>query len=216
MYYLIGDIHGYADKLTGLYRKLERHVREEDTFIFLGDYIDRGPASYEVIDFLIYLQKKHQALFLKGNHEEMFINFMEDRDDEGIFLLNGGGSTIVSYKNNLGKFSIPAHHQAFYDNLILYFEGDDFIAVHAGLNPKVRKLQDQDERDLLWIRDSFYRADAKWAKTVIFGHTPTAMMPGEGLVRIDKKRNIIGIDSGVIFGSELVCLRWPDRKIFTS
>ncbi len=216
MYYLIGDIHGYLDKLASLFNKLDKQLTPQDVLIFLGDYIDRGPSSYEVVELLISISKKHKTVFLKGNHESMFLDYLNGVDTSGIFLMNGGNTTMLSYNRNRGGFKVPRHHMSFFEKLRLYYEGEDFIAVHAGLNPNIDRLTDQEEHDLIWIREPFFQSNKKWKKTIIFGHTPTAMFSEKGLIHIDKKRNIIGIDSGVIFGRDLVCLRWPDKDIVSS
>ncbi len=216
MHYLIGDIHGYLSRLVNLYNKLIKRVTEKDTLVFLGDYIDRGAHSYEVIDFLINISRApdFSSVFLKGNHEDMFMRYLRGEDQGGSYLLNGGDATIRSYIAHAGSLRLPAHHREFYEGLRLYYEGDDFIAVHAGLNPDINTAAAQDEHDLLWIRDKFYRADKRWDKTVVFGHTPTRLI-GSGSVYFDDERNIIGIDSGVIFGNPLSCLVWPEKKIIT-
>jgi len=216
MFYLIGDIHGNFGKLFNLYTTMVKQAVPEDIFIFLGDYIDRGGHSYEVIEFLLHLAKKHSAVFLKGNHEGMFMDYLSGKDIQGGFLLNGGEATIRSYVRNIGGFSVPGHHRLFLNTLKLYYEGDDFIAVHAGLNPSVEVLERQEEHDLLWIRDKFFRTEKRFKKTVIFGHTPTVYINGETSIYDDPERNIIGIDTGVIFGRNITCLRWPDRKVFIS
>lgn len=217
MYYLIGDIHGHIYKFINLFKKIRNNLTDQDTLIFLGDYIDRGEFSFEVVDFLISLSKAYNTYFLKGNHEAMFLDYLHDQKKKNdIFLFNGGDSTIRSYKKNCGEFSIPKNHMEFYNNLHLYYKSEDFIAVHAGLNPKINNIEDQEESDMIWIRDRFFRAAKKWEKTIIFGHTPTHFVTSEAGVYFDDTRNIIGIDSGVIYGKEISCLRWPDRKIFTS
>ncbi len=216
MIYFIGDIHGHLERLVSLVREINSELQENDTIVFLGDYIDRGIDSYEVIEFLIELSRYRKAVFLKGNHEDMMLKYLKGDDPNGIFLYNGGDMTIRSYKKNVGAFKLPFHHRDFFSGLRLVHEGEDFIAVHAGLNPAKKSLADQDERDLLWIRDKFFRSSKRWEKTVIFGHTPTSYMGHGDQVYIDKERNIIGIDSGVIFGRKMSCLRWPDRKIFYS
>lgn len=215
MYYIIGDIHGYFHRLVNLFNKLTKLVKEDDTIIFLGDYIDRGARSYEVIDFLIQISRTAglSSVFLKGNHEDMFLTYLRGEDDSGAFMLNGGDATIRSYIAHLGVFELPDHHRDFYNNLALYYEGDDFIAVHAGLNPGFNSMEEQEEYDLLWIREKFFRADKRWDKTIIFGHTPVSYIVHDGPLYMDNERNIIGIDSGVIFGNPLTCLAWPDRKI---
>ncbi len=216
MYYLIGDIHGYFKRLVNLFNKLKLRVREEDTIIFLGDYIDRGAHSYEVIDFLISVSRTPglSTVFLKGNHEDMFMSYLRGEDRNGLYIFNGGDATIKSYIAHQGEFRLPEHHREFFESLRLYYEGEDFIAVHAGLNPAA-PLQAQDEHDLIWIREKFFRADKRWDKTVIFGHTPTVYISGDSPVYIDEERNIIGIDTGVIFGKSLSCLVWPERSIIT-
>jgi serine/threonine protein phosphatase 1 len=98
----------------------------------------------------------------------------------------------------------------------MYYEGDDFIAVHAGLNPEEDDVRHQRERDLLWIREKFFRSGKRWEKTVIFGHTPTALFSRQEGIMIDEERNIIALDNGIIFGNALAGLRWPDRKIYYS
>lgn len=215
MYYIIGDIHGYLERLVALFNKLSSRITEKDTLIFLGDYIDRGPNSYEVIDFLIHVSRTPgvNCLFLKGNHEDMLLKYLSGEDRAGSFLFNGGDATIRSYVRQHGKFELPGHHEEFIRGLRLYYEGDDFIAVHAGLNPDAGALDEQEPNDLIWIREKFFRAEKRWDKTVIFGHTPVAYLGVKGPVYIDEKKNIIGIDSGVIFGNPLTCLVWPERKI---
>jgi len=217
VYYFIGDIHGHFKRLEALFKKLAPRFSGEggDTVIFLGDYIDRGPHSYEVVDFLIHLSRidTFRSVFLKGNHEDMFLSFLEGRDQGGSFLMNGGDATIRSYEVHEGRFHVPRRHMEFFRGLLRYYEGEDFIAVHAGLNPTIDTVEEQSEYDCVWIREAFYRAAKRWDKTVIFGHTPVPLIGHAGPVYFDESRNIIGIDSGVIFGRPLVCLTWPDREV---
>ena len=215
MFYLIGDIHGYLDRLISLTAVIGKELGEGDTVIFLGDYIDRGPWSYEVVEYLINFAGRHRTIFLSGNHEDMLKQFISRSEPFSPFLFNGGNETIRSYVRNRGSFDIPESHLDFYNNLLFYHEGEDFIAVHAGLNPKIDTIRDQTVHDMLWIRENFFNDARRWEKTVIFGHTPVLKMAPGRKVFSDPRRNIIGIDSGVIFGRELVCLRWPDRKIFS-
>ncbi len=215
MYYIIGDIHGYFKRLVTLVDQVTVRIQSADTIVFLGDYIDRGTQSYEVVDFLIELSRTStlSTVFLKGNHEDMFMNYLRGGDDTGAYIINGGDATIRSYIANRGVFELPEHHRVFFGSLRLYYEGKDFIAVHAGLNPGTAGLEAQDEYDLLWIREKFFLADKRWDKTVIFGHTPVSHLSGGAPVYDDPGRNIIGIDSGVIFGNQLTCLVWPTREI---
>lgn len=215
MFYIIGDIHGHFSKLEKLISIVGNDLKNDDTFIFLGDYIDRGPDSYEVIEFLIQLSSEYNTVFLTGNHEDMFLRFVTNGDNYNNYIRNGGGYTIKSYIKNLNDFKIPENHLKFFNKLKLYYEGDDFIAVHAGLNPAKAHLSEQIKYDLIWIRDDFYNYPGKWSKTIIFGHTPTPYIHNSDDVYIDETRNIIGLDTNAMSdGFPLTCMRWPDRKIY--
>jgi serine/threonine protein phosphatase 1 len=217
LYYLIGDIHGYYKRLVNLMDRLTVRVSEDDTIIFLGDYIDRGAYSYEVIDFLISCAMTGglNTVFLKGNHEDMLIGYLLGDERGGPYLLNGGEATIRSYIAHRGKMELPERHREFLKGLRLYYETDEFIAVHAGLNPAFTGLEAQSEHDMLWIREKFFRAEKRWDKTIIFGHTPMQYFSRTDGIYRDPERNIIGIDGGVIFGNPLVCLVWPTMEIIT-
>lgn len=216
-YYIIGDIHGCLSKLQNIYSKIQNIIKDEDMIIFLGDYIDRGMDSYKVIEFLMSLSEKHNTVFLKGNHESMLLEYINGDVDTDLFYYNGGDKTVVSYKKQFGVFRIPEKHLDFFNSLSLYYEGSNFIAVHAGLNPKIDNIEAQSEDEILWIRDQFFRADKKWEKTVIFGHTPTIYISEKKIgVYYDEARNIIGIDTGAVYGGMLTCLRWPDKTEFKS
>src|SRR4030042_6559285 len=99
MYYIIGDIHGYFKRLVNLFNNLKTHVKENDTIIFLGDYIDRGAHSYEVIDFLVSTSRTPgpATVFLKGNHEDMLMSYLRGEDQNGLYIYNGGGGTDRRY-----------------------------------------------------------------------------------------------------------------------
>jgi len=215
MYYIFGDIHGCYDRLVTLYGMVEKQICDDDGIIFLGDYIDRGKYSYEVVQYLLEIrERRNNTVFLRGNHEEMLIDYLEGRDSSGNYLYNGGEATKMSYRSNVGEFLMPRLHGEFFRTLSDYYEGDDFIAVHAGLRPGVARLEAQDREDLVWIREDFFRSKKRWKKTVIFGHTPTHHLHGRwGVVYFDDERNIIGIDTGAVYGGKLTCLVWPERKV---
>lgn len=215
-YYFIGDIHGYLKELTNLFLKISPNLTKDDVIVFLGDYVDRGEFSYEVIDFIISIQKKYNTVCLKGNHEEMFLQYLSRGDNENIYFANGGSATVKSYRKNLGELKLPKSHERFFDGLKFFHEGDDFIAVHAGLDPLKHDIDEQTEKDILWIREKFYRSEKKWEKTIIFGHTPTIYMASRSGIFIDTQKNIIGIDNGVVFNRNIICLRWPDLRTFES
>lgn len=213
MYYIIGDIHGCLSKLTSLYSQILPELKDDDTLIFLGDYIDRGDHSFEVVEFLITLPEYRKSVFLKGNHESMFMKFIAGEDIKRLYYYNGGDKTVAGYTRRFGYLNVPKSHREFFSALNPYYETEEFVAVHAGLNPKIYSIDMQDEEELIWIREKFFRSPGRWEKTVIFGHTPTAYLTGGGFeVYHDRVHNIIGIDTGAVYGGVLTCLRWPDLK----
>lgn len=196
MIYVIGDIHGCLDPLRGLMAQLR--PSEADEVIFLGDYVDRGPDSQGVIEYLLTLSGRYT--FLMGNHERMFLDFLQGKE-RALFLYNGGTATLDSYG---GLRGIPAAHLAFLDRLRLYYETQEYLFVHAGIRPGI-PVQEQDERDLLWIREEFYASSGRFPKTVVFGHTPMRE------VLMDEDR--IGIDTACVYGNKLTCLILPSRDV---
>jgi serine/threonine protein phosphatase 1 len=204
--FAVGDIHGCFDKLTALMEKIDIEWRR-DKLIFLGDYIDRGPDSYEVVEYLVNLKKQHpNIIFLKGNHEEMFENYLSGKNRLN-YLYDGGQQTLDSYMNHRKKdagYPVPEEHLDFIRALVLFHETDDYIFVHAGLKKGV-PVEKQRSDELLWIRDPFVRSRANFGKRVVFGHTPFL----EPLVEPNK----IGIDTGAVYRNRLTCVRLPDVTI---
>jgi serine/threonine protein phosphatase 1 len=206
--FVVGDIHGCFDKLCALMDKIPINFNR-DQLIFIGDYIDRGSSSLEVVDYLIDLKKRLPGtIFLKGNHEDMLENYL-DGSDRFTYLLNGGQQTLDAYlnrPNNPGEYPVPPAHIEFFNSLHLYYQTDDYIFVHAGLRKKV-PLESQKTIDLLWIRDEFIFTDFDFGKRVIFGHTPFK----EPLVQANK----IGIDTGAVYGNRLTCVQLPEIDFFS-
>jgi serine/threonine protein phosphatase 1 len=205
--YAIGDIHGCYDRLKKLMGKIPIDL-SRDTLVFIGDYIDRGSQSVDVVDYLIKLKKRFpETIFLRGNHEDMLGKFLSGADRFS-YLLNGGQQTLDSYlikPVDSEFFPIPPDHMEFYESLRLYYETDEFIFVHAGLRPKV-PLEFQKTEDLLWIRGKFVSSKYDFGKRVIFGHTPLK----KPLVEPNK----IGIDTGAVYGNALTCVQLPDLVFF--
>jgi serine/threonine protein phosphatase 1 len=173
------------------------HPSETDEVVFVGDYVDRGPDSKGVIDYLLSLKGRYT--FLMGNHERMFLDYLHGKE-RPLFLYNGGAATMESY----GALSnIPAAHIDFLNSLHLYYETDEYLFVHAGIRPGI-PLQQQDPGDLLWIREEFYAYPGRYPKTVVFGHTPMR----EVLMGGDR----IGIDTACVYGNKLTCLILPSRQ----
>lgn len=208
--YAIGDIHGQLNKLAPLLKIIGKE--ESATFVFIGDYIDRGPKSKEVIDLLIKFSQDHKCVFLKGNHESLLENargYLTNKHQHHetfmLWLMNGGDQTCKSYKGFENIFEL---HSAFLENLKLYYETPDYIFVHAGLKPGI-PLQEQSEEDLLWIRDEFIINPTNYPKkTIIYGHTITEMC-------VSPYADKIGIDTGAGFGGKLTALKLPSKKLIT-
>ncbi len=208
----IGDIHGCLSKLEDLIGKLD--PTPEDTLIFLGDYIDRGADSRGVVDFLLGLSSSVPCIFLRGNHEDMFLNYLEFGTNETLYFANGGVSTLVSYGAAVGRRSqremvlaLPEPHRDFFASLRWHFEDQSYIYVHAGVIPQVPFAQQPRDR-LIWIRDEFIFAATGLEKKVIFGHTPFT----RPLVKPDK----IGIDTGAVYGGSLTALELPQETFVHS
>lgn len=214
-----GDIHAQFFKLKRLMDRL--FVKKDDLIVFVGDYIDRGNYSFEVIDYLIELSKKHNCIFLKGNHEAMFMDYLTGIYED-LWIQNGGYATIESYKKHgydIHRYTdyterhLPREHINFLQKLRLYYETDDYIFVHAALWPqKDLALDKQPEDILLWERAHFINSKFDWGKKVIFGHTSFQ----KPLVMDNK----IGIDTGACYdpsygGGNLTCVTLPDEHFMS-
>lgn len=208
---VFGDLHGCVSELNVLLDFLTPTA--SDTLIFLGDYIDRGPDSRAVIDRLLQLEvQAGRCVFLKGNHEDMFLAFAGQRGlYPDAFLYNGGDTTLRSYGlegyRGLDLWEgLPDDHRLFFRRLVLQYRVGDYLCVHAGLNPQ-RPWDDQEEEDVLWIRHDWIRANHSYGLTVLFGHTPMKVP----FVHWPYK---IGLDTGLVYGNFLTSLALPEQKFW--
>jgi serine/threonine protein phosphatase 1 len=200
--FVIGDIHGCLDMLDRLMDKIDWQP-DRDRLIFLGDYIDRGQDSRGVVDYVVGLTRcSPHVECLIGNHEVMFLDYLNGKDEE-LYFLNGGWSTLRSYGMDKGlkaKSLIPSEHIAFFRSLKTYIELEDYYIVHAGFRPGI-EIVEQSLNDMVWIREPFIHSRYDFGKRVIFGHTPYY----EPLVMDNK----IGLDTGAVMGNALTCLELP-------
>ena len=208
--FVIGDVHGCVDEVDRLLEFVAPGA--SDTVCFLGDYVDRGPSARGVIDRLIRLRTEGpKCVFLKGNHEDMFLGFLGLGGRHGdSFLWNGGDMTLASYgiDERLGHLvleRLPETHRQFLLDLETYRCLGAFLCVHAGVRP-TRSLEDQMEEDLFWIREDFILNEHPLPYTVLYGHTPN-----QG-VRLDLPHKI-GLDTGLVYGNLLSCLELRDREL---
>ena len=205
--FAVGDIHGRFDKLSRLLERLPYEPRR-DTLVFLGDYIDRGPDSFKVVDCICRLQEKgRQVIALLGNHEHLLLEYHRTADHNVLALLRRLQieTTMKAYgRDSLSDLRslafLPAAHRHFFENLRLYWETEKFIFVHAGLLPGVSPAQ-QGVESLTGIRDLFLETEQGFGKQVVFGHTPFETP----LVTPAK----IGIDTGAAYGGQLTALELP-------
>ena len=217
--YAVGDIHGRLDLLEGLLEQIDADAREREaarrTLVFLGDYVDRGPDSRRVVKKLIGdLPQGFETHFLKGNHEAILLDFLEDPWCLDHWLMNGGDATLRSYGIDTQRLTrlnappdlwrqafaeaLPEAHVRFFKSLKLSVSFGDYLFVHAGVRPGV-PLSVQSEADLIWIRSPFLNHADPFGKIVVHGHTP-GQEP-------ETRPNRIGIDTGAVFTGRLTALR---------
>jgi serine/threonine protein phosphatase 1 len=200
---VISDIHGCYEHWTNLLKKINFNPKE-DRLILLGDYLDRGNQSKEVIEETMRMVLAGEAIALRGNHDQRFVDWVNTTHayHDTKFIEHGGLQTINSYCDNKlqlldiqnpdvleqAKAAIRKRyreHIIFLDSLPLYYEDAHHIYVHAGLNPFYKNWQEQPEKDFIWIRDAFVKQPTVVDKIVVFGG--------------DK----IGIDGGCAYGLQL-------------
>jgi len=224
----IGDLHGYYDPLKKLLELID--PGQEDLLVFIGDYIDRGPQSYEVVQALIDLQSSYENIvFLKGNHEDMMLGtlgYSAGVSDLNTWLYNGGGLTLKSYGmepdgfKGIGGVScdensgrdllsyIPDDHLDFLLSLSLMYETDRFFFCHAGVDSQTSIRQGKSNQiDLLWMRDHIFADELFWEKTVVCGHTP--------LPEVLLRERLICVDTGLYCYGKLSAVDVLSREIFS-
>ncbi|HYC67383.1 metallophosphoesterase family protein [Brevundimonas sp.] len=220
MVWSVGDIHGRDDLLKPLVEAIRADLRTSDAprklVVFLGDYIDRGPGSREVLRYLAALPPEDgvEWRFLKGNHEETMLKFLNDPSVGAQWCEYGGDATLRSYglrppdlKHRLEAWrhlssdldhKLTGDERALLSNLEMSVTVGDYFFAHAGARPG-EPLESQSAEDLLWIRSSFLRSEVEFEKVVVHGHTPTAE------VHADRRR--IGIDTRAYESGMLTALK---------
>lgn len=207
----IGDIHGELDKLNRLLNLVQ--PQDSDQFVFLGDYVDRGPDVKGTIDRLIqFCDEFPQTIFIRGNHDQMFMDVLVEKGlrkdirlreicpeyarlspptDLETFLLSGGDTTLNSYKKQ-GKRRIPRDHIEFFDSTLLWWRYEQFVFVHAGIEEGI-PMTEQNPSYLLWERKAPPGQDGM---IHVVGHRPTYGEPEfeEGRYRLD---------TGAVYGQKL-------------
>lgn len=229
--YAVGDIHGRRDLLDALVEQIRQDAETlpkgvKPQIIFLGDYIDRGLKSRDVIDAFISGElDRFNPVYLMGNHEEALLRFLQEASFGSQWARFGGGETLYSYglappankRASLNSHDemaavqaawtkvwtefrarLPAEHLAFFQSLKPYHTIGDYLFVHAGLRPGV-SLGSQTIRDMLWIREEFLDDEEPFPQMVVHGHTPM------DAVHHDERR--IGLDTGAFLTGKLTAAR---------
>lgn len=205
----IGDIHGCVRTLKTLWSKLKPY--KDATHVFVGDYIDRGPSSKEVVDFLLDVRYDRECIFLRGNHEQMLLDAISDNNLDN-WIYNGGESTLKSYNNIRRPHDLPVDHLDFYLDTVLYYDTKDYFFVHAGIPPHLTIEQSIDDSSakhfFLWGREHLNAIEVPWEKTIVFGHTPRPYPI--------RKHKMIGIDTGCVYNElgygKLTAVLLPEQE----
>ncbi len=207
--FAVGDVHGCANELRTVLNKLPLHP--DCTIVFLGDYIDRGPQSREVVDTILELSKSYEVIPLMGNHESMLLKFIADpeSEDAAMFIYNGGSATLASYRTGPDEYHIPEDHLEFYRTLRLSYETEDYFFVHAGF-PDVPLAQldvGEHAQAMLWLRGSFRTSTYAWSKRIVHGHTPVR--------EVVFRPNRINVDTGCVYDGKLSVVELPTESVYS-
>lgn len=224
--YAIGDIHGrddlFLELLKAIYDDLRRHahIPGRPVLVLLGDYIDRGPSSYAVIERILRLREDRtfEVRALMGNHEQSMLKFLDDASIGPRWAMHGGSATLAAYgveaphidaeqvhwdeaRAALAR-ALPLPHRRFLLELERMVTIGDYAFVHAGVRPG-RRLHEQEDNDLFWIRRDFLRHEKRHEKVIVHGHTP-ADEP-------ERHPHRIGVDTGAYRSGVLTAVRLTDE-----
>lgn len=165
--------------------------------------MDRGPDSKGVIEILLELSKSYRCIFIRGNHEQMMLDYLLKGENLDLWLMNGASATLRSYG---GVDTIPREHVEFLQSAKFYHVRGNDLFVHAGVRPNV-PLEKQDPFDLLWIRYEFiYSENPLPNYRIFFGHTPFQ----DVLILEDK----VGLDTGCVYGNKLSAIALETMKVY--
>lgn len=224
--YAIGDVHGCDDLLAEMHDEIAADLAQrpvtDHRIIHVGDYGDRGPDSAAVIGRLAAMTAADdRVICLRGNHDAMLLDFLDDPFENAMMLLsNGGDATLRSYgvmptmmgrlTGDFGalaerlKSAMPDADLAFLRGLPLTARFGDYFFCHAGVRPGI-PLDAQDPEDLVWIREDFLWDDGDHGVVVVHGHTPVN--------KPEVRPNRINVDTGAVFGGRLTCVVLEETDI---
>jgi serine/threonine protein phosphatase 1 len=214
--YVLGDIHGRADLLDRAFGRIDAyraaHPHNCDFLILVGDYVDRGPCSRDVLDLVVSRMSARRTIPLKGNHEAYMLDFLENPSALRTWRQFGGLQTLMSYglKPSINPDereqrelsaelaeALPLTHRNLLETLPSSVSCGDFFFTHAGVRPGI-PLSQQKEADLLWIREEFLQCAKDFGKVIVHGHTP--------VLAPEIHSNRINIDTGAYATNQLTCI----------
>jgi serine/threonine protein phosphatase 1 len=221
--YAIGDIHGHSQLLERLLEPARREAAAGKTVMVvgLGDYVDRGPDTPGVVDRLLDIAHAPnvEARFLRGNHDQLLLDFLADHSMGPYWQRVGGHETLQSYgveppdsrghmdawreARDLFAANLPPAHLEFYRGLNFSFIWGDYFFAHAGAQPGI-PLEQQTAQDLMWIRKVFLEDDRPFDRIVVHGHTPAEE------AHADHRR--IGLDTGAYMTGVLSACRFEGSE----
>jgi len=228
--FVVGDVHGRCAQLQNLLEMLPRD-ESTDTLVFLGDLIDRGLDAPGCVELVAGLCRDNpRVICLRGNHEQMLLDFIAGDTDVWIAPVTGGEYTFHQYTGRMLRSrteteleesrglmaeSLPPAHLDFFQHLPHYHEDDYAIYVHAGLEQGKHPRESRPQA-LLWMRDMDFFKNYR-GKPCIFGHTPTPLLPLRG--RLGRhglyiSHSAVGLDTGYNMHSPLSCLELPDFMLY--
>ena len=216
--YAVGDVHGCLDRLVALHEIIAEDMAERPvehaTLVHLGDYVDRGADSAQVVDWLINRPPVPADEFVNliGNHEHMMLSAVvgTDKDAPSLWLVNGGADSLASWGIARSvppaewAARIPLQHLMFLRDLAICHRIGPYLFVHAGIRPGV-PLEQQSRHDMMWIREPFLSSAADHGAVVVHGHTPKR----EPVVH----PNRIAIDTGAVLGGALTCVVLQEDRL---
>ena len=229
--FVVGDIHGRCAQLLNLLDMLPRDP-ENDTLVFLGDLIDRGADAPGCVAHILKLCRENpeRVICLRGNHEQMLMDFREGHSNFWLTPVVGGERTFEQYTGQHARIdseqdleemralferSFPAEHLAFMQQMPFYYEDEFAIYVHAGLD-EGKHPSESTPMSLLWMRDMDFYKNYR-GKPCVFGHTPTPLLPLRGRLGrhgIYISHSAVGLDTGYNSQSPLSCISLPDFSLY--
>jgi serine/threonine protein phosphatase 1 len=219
--YAVGDLHGMASLTEAMINRLVRDTKKSTDLlphlIFLGDFVDKGDHSKEVINLLVELAKREElrTTFLKGNHEDALLTFLENPSFGPQWVSYGGGPTLSSYGISVPELrranaeiweeialqfreKMPKTHLEFFESLPTSIRIGGYFFAHAGVRPN-RSLDDQEDGDLMWIRRQFLDDKRTLSAIIVHGHSPDP--------EVYKDQRRIGVDTGAYATGKLSAVR---------